>query len=276
MIQTKQNQNYDFHQKGCFETVEEARKNQSAMVEKTIAMVEAAGKKGCDLVVTPEAINFPGLKRFHGGDLEDLVPDMSDVLWERLGSLAKKGSFWLAAGAFLKRQKMDGTYGCYNSAVIFDAEGKIVSVYDKIHTGRDEGIESGDHYLVFAMPEGNVGICICWDIQFPETARELALRGADLIIVPTWGWESLYSTARAYENGIFVAAAMGVPYKKPIDGVRTPSQVIGPDGRILATGPADGDAVIICDIELRETKKYKELRMGDRRPDTYTMIGARW
>lgn len=266
LIQTKQNANYDFHSQGIYETVEEAIENQHEMVERTLCLVQKAGELGCDLVVTPEAMNFPGLKRFHGGELREMVPDMEALVWKRFGEVAEKGGFWLVAGAYTKREH------CYNSALIFRPDGKLWHIYDKIHASVDEGITAGSEYCVFQLPEGKVGVCICWDMQFPETARELVLRGAKLIAVPTWGWEHIYAGARAYENGVFVAAAMGVPYDKPIGGRRAPSQVIGPDGAVLAEAPLDGDYVLTCEIDLSETDRFQKIRLGGRRPDTYTRI----
>lgn len=269
LIQTKQNRNYDFHDTEPPESVEEALDNQKAMIEQTTGLMEEAGRLGCNLIVTPEAVNFPGLKRFHGGNLPDMVPEESAPLWDRWGKLAEKYGSYVVAGAYNKRKDEGGGFRCFNSAFLYAPDGHKLDVYDKIHAGRDEGIEPGDKFCVLDTPFGVIGVCICWDMQFPETARTLALMGAELIVVPTWGWEHLYAQARAYENGIFVAAAMGIPYEKPISGVRSPSQVIGPNGAVLAEASRDQAQVLVCEINLEECKSFRQVRLGDRRPELY-------
>lgn len=80
----------------------------------------------------------------------------------------------------------------------------------------------GNEFKVFDTDIGKVGILICWDMQFPEAARILALSGADIIICPTWGWENKYGICRAYENGIYVVAAMAIPKKGVIPPFKIP------------------------------------------------------
>lgn len=269
LIQTKQNRNYDFHDTKPPETVEEAMKNQKQMIDQTTRLIEEAGELGCNLIVTPEAVNFPGLKRFHGGNLVDMIPDENSELWKQWGKSAEKYGSYLVAGALNKRKNEDGSFSCFNSAFLYAPDGHMIDVYDKIHTGREEGIEGGNRFCILETPFGVIGVCICWDMQFPETARTLALMGAELIVVPTWGWEYLYSHARAYENGIFAAAAMGIPYEKPISGVRSPSQVIGPNGMVLAEASRDHAEVLVCGINLEECRRFRELRLRDRRPELY-------
>ena len=91
-------------------------------------------------------------------------------------------------------------------------------------------------------------------------ARNLARKGCDLIVCPTWGWEWIYGPARAYENGIFVAAAMAVPYWMPIEDLRRPSMVVSPDGRILEVGPIDREAIVYCEIGEIHCKESREFR----------------
>ena len=103
-------------------------------------------------------------------------------------------------------------------------------------------------------------------MQFPETCRSYALQGADMVLAPTWGWESTYAAARAYENGMYVASAMAVPSYKHIEGRRVPSQVISPLGEVITEGPYDGGAVVCADLEdVRDCARYREARMQDLR-----------
>ena len=113
----------------------------------------------------------------------------------------------------------------YNTAVAFDAEGRLAAAYRKIHLfdalGQRESdqVAPGDEPVVTELGGLRVGILTCYDIRFPELARALVARGADLIVVPA-GWaaglfkEEHWVTlvrARAIENTVWVAAADQVP-----------------------------------------------------------------
>jgi len=130
----------------------------------------------------------------------------------------------------------------------------------------------GKEYLVMDTEFGKIGVIICWDMQFPEACRELVLRGAELILCPTWGWEQIYGHSRAYENGVYVASAMSVPFREDITGIRNPSEVISPKGEILASGSRSKAEVVTCELDIRDCKEFKELRMSNRHPETYKQI----
>lgn len=160
----------------------------------------------------------------------------------------------------------------YNAALIFDRAGTLRQVYRKTHLAGDESavFTPGDALCVQDADFGRFGVCICWDMQFPEVARTLALRGAQLVVCPTWGWEAdLYGRARAYENGIFTAAAMAVPGWGNIEPPRTPSSVIAPDGTMAACGPADRAALVTCAVDLTQAAVYRPIRQEARRPALY-------
>ena len=103
-------------------------------------------------------------------------------------------------------------------------------------------------------------------MQFPETARSYALQDADMILCPTWGWESLYAQARAYENGIYVAATMAVPEWGDIEEIRKPSQVIAPNGNILGEATRNKSEVLLVDLpNIRDCRDSRSLRIRDLR-----------
>lgn len=91
-------------------------------------------------------------------------------------------------------------------------------------------------------------------------------------VCPTWGWEYVYGPSRAYENGVYVAAAMSVPYGEDIHGLRSPSQIIGPDGKILNSGSVSEAGIVMGDVEIRDCKEFRRLRMSDRKPETYNIL----
>ena len=174
---------------------------------------------------------------------------------------------WLVAGLAVREGG-----ALRNAALIFDRSGALRQVYRKTHLAGDEGniFTAGDSLCVQDTDFGRFGVAICWDMQFPEVARTLALGGAALVVCTTWGWEAdLYGRARAYENGIFAAAAMAVPAWGPIEAPRTPSSVIGPDGQMLACGSTDKEMLVTCELDLDIAATYHQVRIRSRRPELY-------
>ena len=177
----------------------------------------------------------------------------------RFAAIAAKYGVMILAGL---ARKENGKL--YNSTVFWGRDGRIKDVYHKIHLAGDESeiFTPGQTLHTIDTEFGRIGMAICWDMQFPETARNLAKMGTDLIVCPTWGWEWIYGPARAYENGIFVAAAMAVPYWMPIEDLRRPSMVVSLDGKILAEGPTDKAANVYCEINDIHCKQSREFRLN--------------
>ena len=143
----------------------------------------------------------------------------------------------------------------YNTAVLMDREGKLAGKYRKVYLPREEiegGITPGNDYPVFETDFGKVGMMICWDIQYADPARALALRGAELILTPIWGGNETLGKARAIENRVFIASS----------GYDYPTQIMDPDGEILALAKDEG-AVAFTTIDLN--RRYLEPWLGDMR-----------
>ena len=101
----------------------------------------------------------------------------------RVANLARELKIYLAVGFAERRNDR-----MFNSAVIFSPDGKITGRYSKSHTADDEPFNTkGGEFPVFRTPLGRWGTLICFDRQLPETARILALRGAQFILVPALG-----------------------------------------------------------------------------------------
>lgn len=266
LIQTKQNELYNFPGTRKFEKSEVLSLRREYM-EDVFRLVEEAAKKGADLIVTTEAVNFSGHFTKVKAIYSDLYQEMeenekSDVdipqdEESRFAEIAKNYNVMILAGLVRKEHGK-----LYNSTVFWGRDGKVIDVYHKIHLAGDESkvFVPGEKLHVVDTEFGRIGMAICWDMQFPEMARNLARKGCDLIVCPTWGWEWIYGPARAYENGIFVAAAMAVPYWMPIQDLRRPSMVITPDGVIKEVGPTDREAIVYCEIADIHCKESREFR----------------
>jgi predicted amidohydrolase len=271
IIQTKQNKLYDFNDINFYITKEKAKKLQHEMIQQNFKLIDEACNLNCDLIVTSEAIDFCRTSSKIDGIIPELFPNPNDELFIKLSEYAKKANSYLIAGVY--NRPFDNNK-IYNSAYIYNRNGELIDVYDKIHLAgiENDTLVCGNKYVVISMEFGNVGVCICWDMQFPEVSRELVLGGADLIICLTWGWEQIYGHARAYENGVFVASSMSVPYNGIIDGIRNPSEVISPEGKVLARACNNEAQILTCDINLKNCLPYKELRMSNRHSSTYKNI----
>ncbi len=133
-----------------------------------------------------------------------------------------------------------------NVALVIDRSGTIAGHYLKVHPTRREmsdGAIPGDNFPVFNLDFGCVGVAICHDLSFPESTRVLALRGAEILVWPTWwsGWgeELCYAVirSRAIDNGTWlVTASFGIQDEKAWRPgmVLGRSGVIAPDGLILS------------------------------------------
>lgn len=269
LIQTKQNELHDFERDVPLQT-DKIEHWQKAIVEQNYRLIETVAHERCDLIVTTEAINFCGRPQWIGSGWRQYLRDTQQEMQRRLSALAKQANSYLVVGVY----RCVGEDIVHNSAIIYDRTGAEMAVYDKMHLPGEENdyITPGEKTLCFDVDGCKVGVCICWDAQFPETHRMLALAGAHLVVCPTWGWESIYGHARAYENGIYVAAAMGIPFRSPIEGIRTPSEVVAPDGTVLARASFDQPEALICDFDPMAQRELWRMRMSGRKTACYASL----
>lgn len=264
LIQEKHNQLYLFKSENLRFHKQEILELQQSMIEQNLKLIRKAAEFNADIVLTSEAINFPGKSAWTDADIKQLILETQPKLMAECAKTAKQYEIILVVGMY--RVKEDGRL--YNSAVVFEKNGKQTFSYDKTFLAGDENdyLTSGNSFPVWESEFGRIGIAICWDMQFPETARAYAMQDVDMILCPTWGWEDLYGPARAYENGVYVASAMAIPAWKSIEGKRSPSQVIAPNGEVLISGSLEQADVVSIEIEdIKDCKSARDLRIGDLR-----------
>jgi predicted amidohydrolase len=98
----------------------------------------------------------------------------------------------------------------YNACVLLGPDGKLIGKYRKVclpHSEIEAGVAPGNDYPVFDTRLGKVGMMVCYDGFFPEVARELTSRGAEVIAWPVWGCNPLLARARACENHVYVVSS---------------------------------------------------------------------
>ena len=136
----------------------------------------------------------------------------------------------------------------YNVAVMLGPDGNVVGKYRKVTLPRGDiegGITPGDEYPVFETRFGKVGMMVCYDGFFPEVARELTHRGAEVIAWPVWGCNPLLASARACENHVYVVSST---YTDASADWMT-SAVYGHDGQMLARAEEWG-TIAVAEVDL--------------------------
>ena len=199
-----------------------------------------------DVILLPEGTTLVGLSR----TIAEVAEPVPGPTTRRLAALAKAKSAYVAAGIF---EREGGVI--YNTAVLLDRTGRLVGRYRKVYLPREEieaGVTAGSHYPVFDTDFGRIGMMICWDVQYADPARALALRGAELILLPIWGGNETLAAARAIENHVFLATS----------GYDHPTYVMDPQGERLAEAPENG-SVAVATIDLN--RRYHWEWLGEMR-----------
>jgi predicted amidohydrolase len=164
-------------------------------------LIAKAAQREADLVVLGETLTFYGLGKSMAEAAEP-IPGPSTAYF---GELAKKHNLHIVAGLVERAGHL-----LYNTAVLLGPDGSLLGKYRKVTLPRGEiesGICPGDDYPVFQTRFGRLGMMICYDGFFPEVARQLAIRGAEVIAWPVWGCNPLLARARACENHVYLVSS---------------------------------------------------------------------
>ncbi len=206
-----------------------------------------------DIVCLGEGIPVMGNSETYVGTAE-AIPGPSTA---RLGEKARQYRTYIVAGLFEREGPV-----VYNTAVLIDRQGAVVGKYRKVYLPREEvdgGLTPGVAYPVFTTDFGKIGIMICWDSQYADPARALAVQGAEIIFVPAAGASTVLLRARALENHVFVVSAV-------YDG---DTAVIDPKGEVLYS-TRDSGVYRTVPIDLQE--RFLDPWLGDMRPRFFKEI----
>ncbi len=184
----------------------------------------------------------------------------------------------------LNLYKTDGRRG-FDCSPVIDADGSLLGRTRMIHITDYACFHEQGYYTpgdtgapVYRTRAGMLGVAICYDRHYPEYMRALANQGAELVVVPQAGaldeWpEGLYEAemrVTAFQNGYFVALCNRVGVEECLTFAGE-SFVCGPDGQVIARGPALEDAILHSDVDLSALGRSHARRLffRDRRPDLY-------
>lgn len=253
------------------------------MVQKNLERIlSALTDVQADLIVLPE-LPFTGYYFKDRKELKDLAEDVNDSSTiERLKGFCQQQDLYIVTGFAEKAADK-----VFNSAVLI-GPGKIVHTYRKLHLFNTEKdyFDPGDTPLEVALVRDvKIGLMVCFDWIFPEVARMLALKGADILCHPanlvlTYCQQAMRT--RSIENSVFTVTANRYGTEKRPHGALTftgQSQITDPQGTLLsrAEPKADSLSVVDIDVALARDKKItaKNDLFSDRRPQFYHEITKR-
>lgn len=251
-------------------------------VDKNLASAEAkirqAHENGAQFVCLPEA--------FHTGYYCNKIKEMAEMAEPMEGKtirlmrrLASELKLYIMAPII---RAVDGA--AENTAVLIGDDGEIVGMHSKTHPVGDEAVyfRRGTTYEVFPTKYGKVGLLVCYDVSFPETARILALKGAEIILVPVAcrdlsfyrGWLFNNFAARGVDNVLYLAAACMVGRELPESPFTGCSQFISPRGEIMAVAGDTEEEILYQELDLSnlETERMENTVLKDRHPEDYKIL----
>ena len=283
-------------QQSCTDNVE-------SNCQKLVEGIREAAARGAELVVLQELHNslyFCQVESTDHFDLAEPIPGPSTALY---GELAKELGIVLVTSLFERRAA--GLY--HNTAVVFEKDGTIAGKYRKMHIPDDPAyyekfyFTPGDlGFQPINTSVGRLGVQVCWDQWYPEAARLMALRGAELLIYPTAiGYESsdtkeeqerqreAWTTVQrghAVANGLPVIAVNRTGFEPDPSGQTNGIQfwgssfVVGPQGEFLYRASIDSEEVAVIDIDMKRCENVRRWWpfLRDRRIDEFAPLTQRY
>jgi len=272
------------------------RGSKEAMVEAILEKIKELAKKGSKLIVLQELFQSEYFCQSEDTKFFEYAKSFKEDIefWARVSR-----EFNIVLVASLFEQRAPGLY--HNSAVVLD-NGEVAGVYRKMHIPDDPGFYEKFYFtpgdLGFEPIDtsvGRLGVLVCWDQWFPEAARIMALKGAEILIYPTAiGWFDSDSKeererqldawitiqrAHAIANGVPLVSCNRCGFERDssgvLDGIRFwgNSFICGPQGEFLARA-SENEETLSVDIDLNRTKEVRDIWpfFRDRRVDSYSCI----
>ena len=277
--------------------------DRAANIEKLKVNIRKAAREGAELVVLQELHNGLYFCQTEDTSMFDLAETIPGPSTETFGALAKELGIVLVLSLFEKRAP--GLY--HNTAVVLEKDGTIAGKYRKMHipddpayyekfyfTPGDLGFEPIDTSV------GRLGVLVCWDQWYPEAARLMAMRGAEMLIYPTAiGWESsdtqeekdrqlgawvTIQRGHAVANGLPVISVNRVGHEPDpsmqTNGIRFwgNSFAAGPQGELLTVFPNDEEEVRVIEIDKTRSENVRRWWpfFRDRRIDAFGGLTERF
>jgi N-carbamoylputrescine amidase len=270
--------------------------------QKTVEQIAHASGSGADLIVLQELHQGEYFCQSENVKFFDYARSFDEdiLFW---GDVARQHRIVLVTSLFEGRAP--GLY--HNTAVVFDRDGTVAGKYRKMHIPDDPGFYEKFYFtpgdLGFEPIDtsvGRLGVMICWDQWYPEAARIMALKGAEILIYPTAiGWfdsDSEEEKSRQRESWITIqrshAIANGIPVLScnrigfepdpsgALEGIRFwgSSFICGAQGELIAQADTENETILYGEIDPAKTKEVRDIWpfLRDRRIETYPCLLNRY
>ncbi len=277
--------------------------DREANLRATLERVREAADNGTALVVLQELHTGPYFCQCEDTEHFDLAESVPGPTTHALSAAARECHVVIVGSLFERRAA--GLY--HNTAVVLDANGALAGVYRKMHIPDDPGFYEKFYFTPgdlgfepIATSVGLLGVLVCWDQWYPEAARLMALRGADLLLYPTAiGWtpsdpqdekerqRNAWMTiqrSHAVANGLPVVAVNRVGFEADPSGVGEGIQfwgssfVAGPQGELVGQASSDREELLLCTLDLGRSESVRRIWpfLRDRRIDAYGGLDKRY
>lgn len=268
-----------------------------------IQKIRNLASQGAQLVVLQELHDSLYFCQVESVDNFDLAVAISGEITQLYSNVAAECGIVLVTSLFERRAP--GLY--HNTAIVFEKDGTIAGKYRKMHIPDDPAYYEKFYFtpgdLGFSPIEtslGKLGVLVCWDQWYPEAARLMALKGAEMLIYPTAiGWEStdsddekfrqrqawmLSMRGHAVANGLPVVAVNRVGHEPDPSGATNgitfwgTSFVAGPQGEIITEAPSDAELETVVEIDMTRSEQVRRWWpfLRDRRIDAYSDLTKRY
>jgi N-carbamoylputrescine amidase len=267
----------------------QANMSKQDAVDKHIKMIADAAGQGAQVVGLQEIFHGPYFCAEQDPKWYDTAEPEDGPTVSRMREVAREHGIVLIVPWYEEEQP--GVY--YNTACVIERDGTIVGKYRKTHIPHVGPcfwekfyFKPGNlGYPVFDTSVGRIGLIICYDRHFPEVARELGIKGAEIVFNPSATVESLSrylweleQPAHAVANGFWMAASNRVGVEAPLNPAKFygSSYFCSPRGKIIAQASDSEDEVLVADLDLDEIREVRNTWQffRDRRPETYGELVA--
>ncbi|MFW9992741.1 MAG: nitrilase-related carbon-nitrogen hydrolase [Candidatus Odinarchaeota archaeon] len=264
-----------------------ATRNKNENVERGIKNLEEAVLRGAELVAFPElAFEYFWPQKPASSAFLDLAEPVPGPITEIFIEKAKEHGVVIVLNLF--ERDGDKTYDC---SPVIDCNGELLGKTRMVHILEAPCFHEQGYYApgnlrieVYTTAAGRIGIAICYDRHFPEYMRLLALKGAEIVIVPQAGavgewppglFEAELQVA-SFQNGYFTALVNRVGEEDCVTFAGG-SFITNPGGRVIARAPEDKDHVLYCDVDFEDLKDCPARKhfLLDRRPEIYSELGKK-
>ena len=236
-------------------------------IDKSMSAIHEAAEKGADIILFQEVQLTEFFPQYPGLDVSGYAIDIESDVVAGFRKACKDNHIMAVPNVYLKEAGKT-----YDASILIGRDGEIIGVQKMVHIAEAKEFYEQDYYtpsdegfLVFDTDIGKIGIVICFDRHYPESIRTEALRGADLILIPTANVKSEPLTmfeweikVQAFQNSVMVAMCNRVGIEGDMSFAGE-SIVVDANGETLIKAD-DQEQLIVCDVNITEAGRIRKSR----------------